>query len=90
MSGAARTPPNPLAGIALLVTAVARFSVLDTTAKIIYLSVPMFMALWFRYALQATITTVAILPSRGWSTRGMRRDRRMAGGARKSGPHSSH
>jgi len=90
MSGAARTPPNTLSGIALLVTAVARFSVLDTTTKIISLSVPVFMALWFRHAFQATVTTVAMLPSRGCSLRGMRRDRLMAGGARKSGPHSSH
>lgn len=66
MSGAARTPPNTLAGIALLVAAVACFAVLDTTTKIISLSVPVFMAMWFRYAFQAIATTVAMLPSRGW------------------------
>jgi len=66
MSGAARTTPNALAGIALLVAAVACFAVLDTTTKIISLSVPVFMALWFRYAFQAIATTVAMLPSRGW------------------------
>ncbi|MBG6072992.1 MULTISPECIES: DMT family transporter [unclassified Polaromonas] len=67
MSGASRTPPNMLAGIALLVAAVACFAVLDTTTKIISLSVPVFMAVWFRYAFQAIATTVAMLPSRGWS-----------------------
>ncbi|NDP61983.1 DMT family transporter [Polaromonas sp.] len=67
MSGAGRTPPNTLAGIGLLVAAVACFAVLDTTTKIISLSVPVVMALWFRYAFQAIATTVAMLPSRGWS-----------------------
>ena len=67
MSGPARTAPNTLAGIALLVAAVACFAVLDTTTKIVTLSVPMLMALWFRYAFQAMATTVAMLPSRGWS-----------------------
>ena len=67
MSGPSRTPPNTLAGIGLLVSAVACFAVLDTTTKIISLSVPMLMALWFRYAFQAIATTAAMLPSRGWS-----------------------
>jgi len=67
MSGPARTPPNTLAGIALLVAAVACFAVLDTTTKIISLSVPVLMALWFRYAFQALATTMAVLPRRGWA-----------------------
>ena len=67
MTGATRTPPNTLAGIALLVAAVACFAVLDTTTKIVSLSVPVLMAMWFRYAFQAIATTVAMLPSRGWS-----------------------
>ncbi|WP_029525726.1 DMT family transporter [Polaromonas glacialis] len=67
MSGATRTPPNTLAGIALLVAAVACFAVLDTTTKIVSLSVPVLMALWFRYAFQAIATTMAMLPSRGRS-----------------------
>ena len=66
MSGLVRPPPNTLAGIALLVAAVACFAVLDTTTKIISLSVPLLMALWFRYAFQAIATTVTMLPSRGW------------------------
>ena len=56
-----------LAGIALLVAAVACFAVLDTTTKFISLSVPVLMALWFRYAFQAIATTVAVLPKRGWA-----------------------
>ena len=66
MTTAPRTPPNTLAGIALLVAAVACFAVLDTTTKTISLSVPVLMALWFRYAFQAIATTVTMLPSRGW------------------------
>ncbi|MFC5522957.1 DMT family transporter [Polaromonas jejuensis] len=67
MSGHARTPPHALAGIALLVAALACFAVLDTTTKAITLSVPVLMALWFRYAFQAIATTVVVLPRRGWS-----------------------
>jgi drug/metabolite transporter (DMT)-like permease len=66
MTRLARTPPHALAGIAFLVAAVACFAVLDTTTKFISLSVPVLMALWFRYAFQAIATTVAVLPSRGW------------------------
>jgi drug/metabolite transporter (DMT)-like permease len=46
---------------------VACFATLDTTTKFISASVPLLMALWFRYAFQAIATTVAVLPSRGWS-----------------------
>lgn len=67
MSVLPRTPPHALAGIALLVAAVACFAVLDTTTKAITLSVPVLMALWVRYAFQAIATTVAVLPKRGWS-----------------------
>lgn len=56
-----------LGGIGLLVSAVACFAVLDTTTKFISLSVPVLMALWFRYAFQAIATTVTMLPKRGWS-----------------------
>jgi drug/metabolite transporter (DMT)-like permease len=56
-----------LAGIALVVGAGACFSVLDTTTKFISTSVPLLMALWFRYAFQAIATTVTVLPMRGMS-----------------------
>lgn len=68
----ARTRPAPgprstLAGIALVVAAGACFAVLDTTTKLVSASVPLLMALWFRYAFQAIATTVTVLPLRGMS-----------------------
>lgn len=57
--------PKALAGIALVIAAVACFAVLDTTTKSISLSVPLLMALWFRYMFQAVATTLAVLPVRG-------------------------
>lgn len=60
-------PRSTLAGIALVVGAGACFSVLDTTTKFISTSVPLLMALWFRYAFQAIATTVTVLPMRGMS-----------------------
>ncbi len=57
--------PRALAGIALVIAAVACFAVLDTTTKYISLSVPLLMALWFRYMFQAVATTLAVLPVRG-------------------------
>ena len=62
---------RPLAGIALVVAACACFSALDTTTKYVSASVPLLMALWFRYAFQALATTVVVLPTRGmrvWRT----------------------
>jgi len=56
-----------LAGIALTVAAVACFAVLDTTTKYVGASVPLLMALWFRYAFQAVATSVVVLPLRGLS-----------------------
>ena len=67
MTAHATSRHHLLGGIALLVAAVACFAVLDTTTKFISLSVPVLMALWFRYAFQAIATTVAVLPKRGWS-----------------------
>lgn len=59
--------PSALAGIALVVAAVACFAMLDTTTKFVSASVPILMALWFRYFFQAVATTAAILPVRGLS-----------------------
>ena len=59
--------PNALAGVALAVSACACFAVLDTTTKFVSVSVPLLMALWFRYAFQAIATTFAVLPLRGTS-----------------------
>ena len=62
---AATAQPAPLAGIALVITAMACFATLDTTAKLISMSVPLLMAIWFRYCFQAIITTLAVVPRRG-------------------------
>jgi EamA-like transporter family. len=68
-------PPRALAGIALVVAAVACFGALDTTTKYVSVSVPLLMALWCRYAFQAVATTLTVLPGRGmsvWRTRNPR------------------
>jgi drug/metabolite transporter (DMT)-like permease len=57
--------PNALAGIAVVVAACACFSALDATTKYVSATVPLLMALWFRYAFQAIATTVTVLPKRG-------------------------
>ena len=62
-TGSGRT--SPLTGIGLVVASVACFAVLDTTTKYISNSVPLLMALWFRYAFQAVVTTATVLPLRG-------------------------
>ena len=56
---------SALAGIGLTVGAMACFATLDSTTKYVSTSVPLFMALWFRYAFQAVATTAVILPLRG-------------------------
>ena len=60
-------PASALAGIALSIAAMACFAVLDTTTKHVSASLPLFMALWARYAFQAVATTAVVLPSRGLS-----------------------
>ncbi|MBU0589465.1 MAG: DMT family transporter [Gammaproteobacteria bacterium] len=51
--------------MALSVAAVACFATLDTTTKYITMTVPVLMALWFRYVLQAVLTTAVMLPLYG-------------------------
>ncbi len=58
-------PSSAVAGIGLTVCAMACFAALDTTTKYVSSSIPLFMALWFRYAFQAVATTLAVLPVRG-------------------------
>jgi drug/metabolite transporter (DMT)-like permease len=59
--------PRALAGIGLVVGASACFAALDTTTKVLVsASVPVLMALWFRYLFQAVATTALVLPLRGW------------------------
>lgn len=54
-----------LAGIALVLGAAGCFAALDTTTKVVTASVPLLLALWFRYTFQAVATTVVVLPWRG-------------------------
>jgi drug/metabolite transporter (DMT)-like permease len=56
-----------LGGVSMAVAAVACFAALDTTTKYVSASVPLLMALWFRYAFQAVATTAVVLPLRGLS-----------------------
>lgn len=55
----------PLLGIGLTIAAMACFATLDTATKFVSTSVPLLMALWFRYAFQAVATTAVVLPLRG-------------------------
>jgi drug/metabolite transporter (DMT)-like permease len=54
-----------LLGIGLVLCAAACFSALDTTTKRVGATVPLLMALWFRYAFQALATTAVVVPLRG-------------------------
>lgn len=56
-----------LGGVAMVLGACACFAALDTTTKYVSASVPLLMALWFRYAFQAVATTLIVLPARGMS-----------------------
>ena len=54
-----------LTGLALVVTAMACFASLDTTAKLVSASVPLLMCIWFRYCFQALMTTLVVVPRFG-------------------------
>jgi drug/metabolite transporter (DMT)-like permease len=54
-----------LAGIGLVIVAVACFATLDTATKLSTATVPILMGLWFRYAFQAVATTAVLLPRYG-------------------------
>ncbi len=58
-------PQHPLQGIVFVIAAVAFFAAFDTLTKYISTTVPVVMALWFRYLFQMTTTGVTLLPSRG-------------------------
>ena len=60
-----RPTPNTFQGIGLVVLALACFATLDTTTRHISASISLLVALWFRYAIQALITTVTVWPGRG-------------------------
>lgn len=64
-------PVRTLQGIALAIAAVACFAVLDSTAKWVSATVPVMVAVWFRYMFQAVVVTAVMLPLRGrrlWQT----------------------
>lgn len=54
-----------LAGIGLIMLAVACFATLDTATKISVTTVPILMGVWFRYAFQAVATSLVLLPRHG-------------------------
>ena len=54
-----------LAGIALVIMAVACFATLDTTTKLLTASVPLAMTMWVRFSFQAIATTAIVLPQKG-------------------------
>jgi drug/metabolite transporter (DMT)-like permease len=54
-----------LAGIGLLIAAVACFAVLDTTTKRVTAEVPLLMAVWARNFFQAIFTSALVLPKQG-------------------------
>jgi len=54
-----------LAGIGLVVMAVACFATLDSATKLSTAAVPILMGIWFRYAFQAVATTMVLLPKYG-------------------------
>ena len=56
---------RPWQGIAFVMAAVACFVVLDSTAKYVSATVPVMVAVWFRYVFQAVVITVCMLPVRG-------------------------
>ncbi len=60
---------QPLQGIALLLLAVACFATLDSTVKYLSLSLPVLLAVWFRYLFQALAMSAVVLPTRGSSPR---------------------
>jgi drug/metabolite transporter (DMT)-like permease len=54
-----------LAGIGLVLLAVACFATLDTATKVSTAAVPILMGVWVRYAFQAIATTLVLLPKHG-------------------------
>ncbi|WP_396429971.1 DMT family transporter [Limnohabitans sp.] len=54
-----------LHGIGFVVLATACFATLDTTTRHVSMGMSVLLALWFRYAIQAVITTAVVWPGRG-------------------------
>ncbi len=63
---------HSLAAIGFAVTACGLFAVMDTATKYVVQTVPVLMALWVRYMVQALFSSAWLLPSHGrtiWRTR---------------------
>ena len=60
-----KTSHSALSGIGFAVLASACFATLDTTTKHVSASVPLLVALWFRYTFQAVVTTAMVWKGRG-------------------------
>lgn len=60
-----RPSPSVLAGIGLVMMAMACFAFMDSLTKQVTLSVPVLMVVWARYVIQALVTTVFTLPKTG-------------------------
>ena len=66
-----RRTHRPLSAILLVVAAVSCFGVLDTTTKTVVAAVPVLMAVWVRYVIQALLSTALLWPAQGralWHT----------------------
>ena len=63
-----RVKPSALGGLLLLVVAMACFVVLDTTTKVVTAGLPMLMALWVLFLVQALVTGAYVLVARGWAS----------------------
>jgi drug/metabolite transporter (DMT)-like permease len=60
-----------VAGVGLILAAVSCFSILDTTTKTVMPLVPLLMAVWVRYVVQAVVSTAILWPAQGralWRT----------------------
>ena len=60
-----RANATVLGGIAYVIGACACFATLDTATKYVALTVPVWMALWVRYLMQALVSTAVLLPLHG-------------------------
>lgn len=60
-----KTSAQTLHGIGFAVLATACFATLDTTTRHVSMGMSVLLALWFRYAIQAAITTAVVWPGRG-------------------------
>jgi drug/metabolite transporter (DMT)-like permease len=60
-----KLPAHSLAGIGFAILASACFATLDTTTKSISVGTSLLVALWFRYAFQAVVTTAIVWRGRG-------------------------